>query len=174
MSGNKPSQSWICPAVLLACGAPGVAQAQEAVFHADTNLQSIGVQVTDRQQRDMRGLTASDFTILEDGRPQRIAFFGSEEDPITLAVLLDTSPSMESGQKLARARALLAPLIRGNLPEDEIFLVPFTDRIGTFQQLSAEQRVNPPAVRRSSFTGGTSLYDALASALCHLRSAKNS
>ena len=118
MSGNRPSPSWICTAVFLACAAPGVAQAQETVFHADTNLQSIGVQVTDRQKRDMRGLTASDFTILEDGRPQKIAFFGTEEDPITVAILLDTSPSMESGQKLARARALLTPLIRGNLPED--------------------------------------------------------
>jgi len=174
MSGNRPSPSWICPAVFLTCAAAGLAQAQEAVFRADTNLQSIGVQVTDRQKRDMRGLTASDFTILEDGRPQTIAFFGTEEDPITVAILLDTSPSMESGQKLARARALLAPLIRGNLPEDEIFLVPFTDRIGTFQQLSADQRMNPPPVRRASFTGGTSLYDALATALCHLRTAKNS
>jgi len=174
MSGNRPSPSWICSAVFLTCAAPGAAQDQEAVFHSDTNLQSIGVQVTDRQKRDMRGLTASDFTILEDGRPQKIAFFGTEEDPITLAILLDTSPSMESGQKLARARALLAPLIRGNLPEDEIFLVPFTDRIGTFQRLSADQRVNPPAVRRDSFTGGTSLHDALATALCHLRTAKNS
>jgi VWFA-related protein len=174
MRGNRPSPSCSCIGVFLACAAPGLAQAQGAVFHGDANLQSIGVQVTDRGNRDMRGLTASDFTILEDSRPQKIAFFGTEEDPITVAILLDTSPSMESGQKLARARALLAPLIRGNLPEDEIFLVPFTDRIGTFQQLSAEQRANPPAVRRDSFTGGTSLYDALATALCHLRTAKNS
>jgi Ca-activated chloride channel homolog len=172
-SGKRRSSSWICPAVFLACVGLGLAQAPEAVFHADTNLQSIAVQVTDRQQRDMRGLTAADFTILEDGRPQKIAFFGTEEDPITVAILLDTSPSMESGQKLARARVLLAPLIRGNLPEDEIFLIPFTDRIGTFEQFSAEQRANPPAVRRDSLTGGTSLYDALATALCHLRSAKN-
>ena len=160
--------------MLLASAGPGLAQAQEAIFHSDTNLQSIGVQVTDRQKRDMRGLTASDFTILEDGRRQEIAFFGTDEDPITVAILLDTSPSMESGQKLARARALLAPLIRGNLPEDEIFLVPFTDRIGTFRELSADQRANPPAVRKASFTGGTSLYDALATALCHLRTARNS
>jgi hypothetical protein len=81
MRRNKPSPNWFCIGAFVACAAPGLAQAQEAVFHADANLQSIGVQVTDRRNRDMRGLTASDFTILEDGRPQKIAFFGTEEDP---------------------------------------------------------------------------------------------
>ena len=149
------------------------AQSAVPVFKADANLQSIAVQVTDRQGRDVRGLSAADFTILEDGRPQKIAFFGAENQPISLAVLLDSSSSMESGEKLAGARTLLSPLLHGNLPGDEIFLAPFTDRVGTFQQLSADQRLHPPAVRVESMGGGTALYDALASALCHMRSAGN-
>jgi hypothetical protein len=108
MRGNRPSPSRSCIGVFLACAASGLAQAQEAVFHGHANLQSIEVQVTDRGNRDMRGLTASDFTILEDSRPQKIAFFGTEEDPITVAILLDTSPSMESVRN-SHARGLCWP-----------------------------------------------------------------
>ena len=143
------------------------------VFKADSNLQSLAVQVTDRRGHGVRGLTASDFTVLEDGRPQKIAFFGAEDQPISLAILLDSSGSMESSRKLERARALLGPLIRGNQGEDEISLIPFTDRIGPFLPLTPEQRLNPPLVHLPSARGGTALYDALATALCHLRTARN-
>ncbi len=121
----------------------------------------------------MRGLSAQDFTILEDGRPQTISFFGAEDQPISLVVLLDSSSSMESSKKLAGVRALLGPLLHGNRPEDEVFLAPFTDRVGAFEKLSADQRVTPPAARVASMGGGTALYDALATGLCNLRSAIN-
>ena len=156
------------------------ALAQTPVFRADTNLQSIAVQVTDKQGRSAKGLTASDFILLEDGKPQQIAFFGSEQQPTTLAVLVDSSSSMRSTGKLDRARALLEPLLHVANPEDEIFLVPFTDRLlslggrSPFTQLGAEQRLNPPEVKvTSAADGGTALYDSLASTLCHLRTAQN-
>src|ERR1035438_8307589 len=156
------------------------ALAQTPVFRADTNLQSIAVQVTDKQGRSAKGLTASDFILLEDGKPQQIAFFGSEQQPTTLAVRVDSSSSMRSTGKLDRARALLEPLLHVANPEDEIFLVPFTDRLlslggrSPFTQLGAEQRLNPPEVKvTSAADGGTALYDSLASTLCHLRTAQN-
>lgn len=164
---------WVRTTLFLVCTSLGVAQSPTPVFKADANLQSIAVQVTDKQGRDVRGLLAADFTILEDGHPQKIAFFGAENQPISLVVLLDSSSSMEYSEKLARARALLSPLLHGNLPADEIILAPFTDRVGTFQRLSADQRMHPPAVNVASMGGGTALYDALATALCHLRSAAN-
>jgi Ca-activated chloride channel family protein len=150
-----------------------LSQSPVPVFKADTNLQSVAVQVTDRRGNGVRGLTASDFTVLEDGQPQKIAFFGAEDQPISLAILLDSSSSMESSRKLERAREFLGPLIRGNVPEDEIFLVPFTDRVGPFASLTSEQRLNPPLIRGVVARGGTALYDALATALCHLRTARN-
>jgi hypothetical protein len=50
--------------------------------------------------------------------------------------------------------------------------MPFTDQVGTFAQLTPEQRLQPPI---TSLLGhrGSALYDALASALCHMRTAKN-
>jgi Ca-activated chloride channel family protein len=155
---------------LLACSL--TALAQTPVFKSDTTLQSIAVQVTDKQGNAIKGLSAGDFTLLEDGRPQKISFFGAGKQPTSLAVLVDSSASMSLGGKLIRAKALLGPLLRGNHPEDEIFLVPFTDRLQSFTRLTTEQRLHPPEIRVSA-SGGTSFYDALASALCHMRSAQN-
>ncbi len=162
---------------LLACSL--TALAQTPVFKSDTTLQSIAVQVTDKQGNAVKGLTAADFTLVEDGRPQKVAFFGDEKQPASLAVLIDSSTSMTAGGKLDRANALLAPLLRGNHSEDEIFLVPFTDQLkplgqaAPFTQLTADQRLHPPEIKASDTGGGTSFFDALASALCHMRAARS-
>ena len=156
----------------LLCTLSLLVQAQTPVFKVDTNLQSVAVQVTDKQGNYERGLAASDFTLLEDGQSQKIAFFEAEDQPISLAILLDVGRSMDFGGKLERALDLLAPLMRGNLPEDEIFFMPFTDQAGPFQQLTAEERLQRPTVRVLGHRG-SAMYDALASALCHMRTAKN-
>jgi VWFA-related protein len=117
----KPLSLVLQPALYLACSLLVFAQSQAPVFKVDTNLQSIAVQVTDKQGNHVHGLTASDFALLEDGRPQKIAFFESESEPISLAILIDVGRSMDFGGKLERARVLLVPLIRGNRPDDEIF-----------------------------------------------------
>jgi len=147
-------------------------QTQAPVFKVDTNLQSIAVQVTDKQGNHVHSLTVSDFTLLEDGRPQRIAFFGAQSEPVSLAILIDSSSTMDFRGKLARARDLLGSLIRGNRPEDEIFLMPFTDVIGPFEMLTVEQRLRAPTIAQFR-SRGAAIYDALASALCHMRTAKN-
>lgn len=144
------------------------AQSQTPTFQVDTTLQSIAVQVTDKDGNYLHGLSASDFTLLEDGRPQNIVFFGSEREPISLAVLLDLSRTMDFGGKMDRALAMLAPIIHRTHAEDEIFLMPFTDELGAFQQVTNEPPIFGPLGHR-----GSALYDALAAALCHMRSAKN-
>ena len=158
--------------LLLLCTLSFLGQSQTPVFTVDTNLQSIAVQVTDKHGDDVPGLTASDFSLLEDGRPQKIAFFEAQAQPISLAILLDVGRSMDFGHKLERALDLLAPLLRGNRPEDEIFFIPFTDEAGPFRQLTAEERFQRPKIPPLGHRG-SALYDALASALCHMRTAKS-
>lgn len=147
-------------------------QSRTAVFTVDANLQTIAVQATDKHGNYISDLSASDFTLLEDGRPQKIAFFEAREQPISLAILLDVGRSMDFGRKLDRALDLMAPLMRGNLPEDEIFFVPFSDEVGPFRQLTADERLRRPVIPRLGHRG-SALYDALASTLCHMRTAKN-
>ena len=92
---------------------------------------------------------------------------------MSLTILIDSSTSMGSGGKLDRARPVFGPLIRGNHPEDEVSLMPFTDQVGRIQRLTSEQRLDPLIIARVALrVGGTALYDAIASALCHMRSAR--
>jgi VWFA-related protein len=158
--------------MLLGCSLLVSAQAPIPVFRANSNLQSIAVQVTDKHGGHVKGLAASDFTLLEDGHSQRIAFFEAENQPMSLAILVDASSTMDFGGKMDRARAFLVPLIRGNSPEDEIFLMPFTDRVGTFQRLTSEERLATPGIAPRSHRG-SALYDAIATALCRMRNATN-
>ena len=149
--------------------------AQTPVFRSTTNLQSIAVQVVDNKGNFVPGLAVNDFTLLEDGRAQKIAFFGAERQPVSLAILLDSSRSMDFGRKFDRARELLAPLFAGHDPQDPIFFMPFTDRIEAFRQLTPEQRLHPELIQssRGGAERGTAVYDALASALCRMRTAEN-
>jgi Ca-activated chloride channel family protein len=144
-----------------------------AQFHAESNLQSIAAQVTDSRGNSLTGLRVEDFTLLEDGRPQTIAFFGAERQPVSLAILLDSSRSMNFGGKFQRAQTLLAPLLRADRAGDEIFLVPFTDQVEEFRQLTEEERLHPPLPNKPAPDSGTALYDALATTLCHMKFAQN-
>jgi VWFA-related protein len=143
------------------------------VFVSNTNLQSIAVRVVDKQGRDVHGLTAPDFTLLEDGHPQQIAFFGEENQPVSLALVLDVSWSMRSGHKLEQARKLLAPLLSANVRGDEVFFTQFTDRVGPFLTLSPEHPLDSILPSAPSPQSGTALYDALATSLCNMRNARN-
>src|SRR5256885_8413500 len=83
------------PALLFVFALLATAQSQAPVFRVETNLQSIAVQVTDRHGKHVPGLSASDFTLLEDGRSQRIAFFAADHQPLSLAILIDSGRSMD-------------------------------------------------------------------------------
>ena len=147
---------------------------QQRVLHVETDLQPLEVQVKDAQGDDVLGLSAKDFTILENGKPQQISFFGAGNDPASLVVLVDSAGSVDSDGRLGSAQAIAAQFMRSVRPEDDIAAMDFTDQLGPFQQLTHEQLANPSAITLAPAPGGGSaLYDAIASSLCHLRSSHN-
>jgi VWFA-related protein len=60
---------------------------------SDKNFVSVPVSVSDREGRYISGLKKDDFTIFEDGKEQKISFFATEDEPVSVALLLDTSES---------------------------------------------------------------------------------
>ena len=64
------------------------------------SLVSVGVRVTDSKGRNITGLKAKDFTLFDDDAAQKIEFFSSEEQPVTMGILLDHSYSMATNAKL--------------------------------------------------------------------------
>ena len=55
--------------------------AQTPVFRAAIDLVHLDVSVLDKDRRPIRGLTAADFTVLEDGKPQPIVAFSAVDVP---------------------------------------------------------------------------------------------
>lgn len=152
--------------VLLFLGS-GVAErrtsAQQPVFRTSAERVTVAVVARERNGRPMTGLSAADFQILDDGEPSAILDFRSDLSPISLALLLDSSGSMQVGQKLQRASEvghfLLASMSDG-MDEAALFVfdkgvrpaLPFT---GEFDRLRSALAVVRPF-------GATSLYDAIA------------
>ena len=66
---------------------------------------TLNVTVTDRAQRFVTSLGKQDFIVLEDGRPQAVTFFAYSGVPLTVAILLDTSGSMDGALGAAQEAA---------------------------------------------------------------------
>jgi hypothetical protein len=83
---------------------------EDDVVRIETQLVSVPAIVTDRTGRPLTGLSAADFQIFEDGRPQKIANFSTTEAPFEVALLLDTSapPPAPSSRPSAPATASLS------------------------------------------------------------------
>ncbi len=153
---------------------PAFAQSRIPVMHIEVDLQPVEVQVKDSHGNDALGLSAKDFTVLENGRPQKIAFFDAGKGPVSIVVLLDSSNSMGSGGTLGSATAIAAQFMRTARPGDDISAMDFTDQLGPFEHLTSAQLQNQSTISLAPApSSGSALYDAIASALCHLRSSKN-
>jgi Ca-activated chloride channel family protein len=159
--------------LVLVCSASPQNRNKAPAIRVNVDLVSVSVRVTDKQDHDISGLTADDFALFEDGRKQKISFFDTEKEPIALSILVDSSSSMNRDEKLDVSQGLLAELINRSRLEDEISVLQFTDHIVGFKQLAREQRLLTLPYGITSESGGTALYDAVASGLCHLRSSKN-
>jgi VWFA-related protein len=76
------------------------------VFRSDVSLVRVDARVADANNRAITGLHADDFVLREDGQPQPIRSFGSEDLPVDVLFLLDVSASMKPHvQRIADASA---------------------------------------------------------------------
>jgi len=92
----------------------------------DTTIVQIPVTVTDPLNRFVTGLEKENFRVFEDKIEQKIAYFSSEDAPVSIGIVFDHSGSM--GSKLQQSRLAVAQLMKTANPEDEFFLVQFNDR----------------------------------------------
>ena len=118
-----------CLALLTAAslfGQATVTSPPRTKIRVDANLALIPVTVLDPLGRMVTGLGADNFQVLENGVPQKITSFGSEDSPLSMGIVLDTSSSM--GDKVADSKKAVAEFFKSANPEDEAFLVEFSNR----------------------------------------------
>ena len=115
--------------------------------------------VTDGEGRFVRGLGKDDFTILEDGEPQPITHFASENIPLEMVAALDVSSSMEGA--LPKVREAAKRFLAGLQPKDQVTLLAFNDNIFPLATRATDQTARERAIDRMLPWGGTALHDVI-------------
>jgi VWFA-related protein len=143
------------------------------VFRTRTDLVTITATVTTARGDRIANLQKSDFTVVEEGEPQEIALFSSDEDtPISLAIVVDTSGSMED--KLDDVEDALQHVIERTRPDDQVFLIRFSDDTEPLGEYTGrDRRAFESALRRLDARGGTALHDAVIAGVAALADARH-
>lgn len=99
---------------------------QAPIFRSTTETVPLYVTVLDRGGEMVLNLDQGDFEVLDEGRPQKLTVFRKGLQPITAAVLVDTSASMTLSLDLARAAA--EQFVIRMFPGDTARVGSFSDR----------------------------------------------
>jgi Ca-activated chloride channel homolog len=132
-------------------------QVEEVVLHAT---------VVDGQRRPVPGLDKSDFTVLENGKPQTITSFRREDVPVAMGIVIDNSGSMLD--KREQINQAVLNLIHASNSQDQIFVVNFGRQYYLDQDFTSNVNLLQAALRQVSARGSTALYDAIVASAVHL------
>jgi VWFA-related protein len=136
------------------------------VFRGAVDLVSLNVTLTDRHDRLVSGLTASDFLVFEDGVQQDLSFFSSSRLPMDVAILLDTSSSMAPILSVAQDAAIAFVETAQQL--DRVSVTEFNDRANILHTLGSDVAGAAHAIRSTSARGSTALYNGLYMAMTEM------
>ena len=92
----------------------------------DVDLVLVPVTITDPMNRLVTGLEKENFQLFEGSSSQEIRTFSSEDAPVSLGVIFDSSGSMSS--KMDRAKEAVLEFFKTANPQDEFFMITFSDQ----------------------------------------------
>lgn len=143
---------------------------QRPSFRSTIDLVMLNVTVTGTGGRYESDLTANDFQIFEEGRPQDLAFFSPSNVPLSVSLVLDTSSSMDEEMALSKQAAMdfIARLRPGDIAE----VVSFDSRVEVLQPMTSDRALLEAAIQRMRAGGSTALYNAVYIALRQLSRSK--
>ena len=117
------------------------------------------VVVTDQAGNHVRDLKKEDFQIFEDGVLQEIAGFAAVEEPISVALTLDTSGSTEF--QLDRIRQEAMRFVKLLRDDDSIAIVSFADDVKLLEPFNIYHKKNPEVLRKLKPGGLSAVYEAV-------------
>jgi Ca-activated chloride channel homolog len=144
-------------ACLLAVAGAHSLNAQQ--FRSGVDMVALPVTVTDGDGQTVSGLCARDFRVFDNGVPQEVALFGSDQVPLDVMVVVDASTSMTAVLPAVKsgARGLLGRLRAG----DRSALVEIKGTIQVPEPLTADLRKIEAAIDRLTASGNTALYNGV-------------
>lgn len=112
------------------------------VLQVETHLIDTTLSVHDADGRIVTGLTRDDFTVVEDGVPQKIRFFAHDNQlPLSIGLIIDESGSQEKFVK-EHEKDIEAFLHQVLEPNDQAFALCF----GNHLRLVSDSNSSPPAI----------------------------
>ena len=141
---------------------------------ATAELVLLDVSVKDAAGEHIPNLSKDNFRVYEDGKLQKVTQFGSDDVPVTVGLVIDTSGSM--GPKYGDVVTAGLAFIEASNRKDEVFVVSFGDRAGydlpDGVPFTAEIPQLRTALLRNVPAGRTALYDGILLSLHHLEKGK--
>ena len=115
--------------------------------------------VIDQDGHLVQDLTQADFHVFEDNTPQNIVSFTHSDVPVSIGLLVDNSGSMRDKRAAVNTAAL--DLVRASNPQDEAFVVNFSDEAFLDQDFTNSINKLRDGLSHIESRGGTALYDAV-------------
>ena len=140
-------------------------------IRVNRTLVLINVTVTDPLNRFVTGLEKEHFRLFEDKVEQEITHFSSEDAPISIGLVFDTSGSM--GAKLQKSRLAAEEFFKTANPADEFFLVQFNDRPDLVVPFTTDTDRIQSALTFTQSHGRTALLDSVYLAMHEMKKARN-
>ena len=151
-----------CAGALAAAALPyltAAVGAQEPTFRSSTRIVPIIATVTSADGRLVPNLEQDEFTILDNGKPQEIAFFQNEVQPFTVVVMMDKSASMTANLEMLDRAA--EQFILRMLPADKGQVGAFSDKIELSGTFTSDRDDLIGALDELQFGNPTRLNDAI-------------
>jgi len=139
------------------------------IVRVETQLVTVPAVVTDKVGHPLTGLRAENFSVLEDGKPQRVTNFAMTDAPFEIALLLDTSGSTR--EELGLIRDAADSFIGALRPGDRAAIVAFNNAqrngfpvatVDVLTSLTGDRTSLRKAIEGIGTSNGTPFYDALA------------
>jgi len=136
----------------------GVAYAEKV----DVDVVQVTATVTDDSGHFVRGLARQDFRLYEDGTPQSLTSFFSENVPTEMIVAVDVSGSMTDA--MPKVKESVKGFLTAIRPADRVTLLGFNDSVFTLARPTVDLAARLKAIDRLAPWGGTALYDVVVQA----------
>lgn len=124
-------------------------------------LISVPVSVSDRDGHYISGLKKEDFTLYQDGVEQKLTFFATYDEPLNIALLLDTSVSTK--ESLEKIKDAAEDFIKLMNPGDQCLIATFDSQVNILNPLTSNQKVLKDSLdkARTATQDGTVFYRAI-------------
>jgi Ca-activated chloride channel family protein len=145
--------------------------AKTQTLKVDVDLVLVNATVSDSQGRMVTDLGREHFQLWEDKVEQKIEYFSAEDIPLSIGLIFDATGSMKD--KISTARDAATTFLKTGNPEDDYFLVTFSQRAQLAQDFTSDITRLQDRLLFTPAKGLTPLFDAVYLGLDTMKNASN-